>query len=302
MILVPLPGMTSLANGIARHLDAQVLPLDLHRFPDGESLVTLPDGLSGAEIALVASLRDPDRLALPLRFAAATARELGAVRVGLVAPYLGYMRQDRRFEAGQAISALLFAQFLGESFEWLVTVDPHLHRIAQLDDVFPMPTVRVPSASLIAAWVASEVPDAILLGPDSESQQWVADVAQMAGLAYEVLRKRRIGDRQVEVSAPEGADLSRGTPVILDDIASSGRTMVRAVERVLAAGAKPPVCVLIHAVFSDRAFDDILTAGAARVVTTDTIPHPSNAISVAECLAAAIQAAAFEGLAKEIRS
>lgn len=288
MIFVPFPEMISLANSIANHFGAQALPLGLHHFPDGESLVTLPEGLEGADVAVVASLRDPDRLALPLRFAAATARELGAVRVGLVSPYLGYMRQDRRFEPGQAVSAPLFARFLGECFDWLVTVDPHLHRIARLEDVFPIPAIGVVTAPLIAAWIAREVPDAILLGPDSESQQWVAEVARMTGRPYEVLRKKRTGDRQVEMTVPQTVDLGRGTPVILDDIASSGRTMVRAVEHVLAAGVQPPVCVLIHAVFSGRAFDDIRTAGAAHIVTTDTIPHPSNAISVAASVANAV--------------
>ena len=291
MILIPFPEMTPLAAEIASHLGTPSRPLDWHHFPDGESLVTLPDGLSGEDVAVVATLRDPDRLALPLRFASATAREMGAKRVGLVAPYLGYMRQDRRFRPGQSVSATLFSDFLSESFDWLVTVDPHLHRIARLEDVFPMPAVCVVAAPLIAAWIAREVPDAILLGPDSESQQWVAEVAKMAGRPYEVLRKKRTGDRRVVVSVPKSADLGRGTPVILDDIASSGRTMVRAIERVLAAGAPPPVSILIHAVFAGGAYDDILAAGAARVVTTDTIPHPSNVISVTDAIAEGVSTA-----------
>lgn len=157
-----------------------------------------------------------------------------------------------------------------------------------------MPAVRVVAAPLIAAWIAREVPDAILLGPDSESQQWVAEVARMAGRPYEVLRKTRTGDRQVVVSVPENADLGRGTPVILDDIASSGRTMARAIERVLAAGGRRPVSILIHAVFAAEAYDDILAAGAARVVTTDTIPHPSNGISVAEAVAEGVSTAGLQ--------
>lgn len=288
MILLPFPGMERLATDIAKTFGAAVQPVGLHRFPDGESLVTLPNDIVGKELAIVATLRDPDALALPLRFAAATARELGATRVGLIAPYLGYMRQDRRFTPGQAVSAPLFARFLGESFDWLVTVDPHLHRIARLEDVFPMPAIHVATAPLVAAWIADELPDAVLLGPDSESQQWVAEVAKLAGRPYEVLRKQRRGDRAVDITVPTSADLQRCRPVILDDIASSGRTMSQAVERVVAAGGAAPVCILIHAVFADDAHDDIRAAGAARIVTTDTIPHLSNAISVAGILASAI--------------
>ena len=291
MILVAFPEMMPLARDLAPALGADLgadpSALDWHHFPDGESLVTLPGDLDGADVALLASLRDPDHLALPLRFAAATARELGARRVGLIAPYLGYMRQDRRFKPGQAVTAPLFAQFLGESFDWLVTVDPHLHRIARLGDVFAMPAVRAVSAPVLADWIRTHVPDAVLLGPDSESQQWVAEVARLAGRPHEVLRKIRSGDRNVDVSVPHGATLRAGTPVILDDIASSGGTMARAVERLLDAGTAAPVCLVIHAVFADGAQESILAAGAARIISTDTIPHPSNAIKVAGLLAEA---------------
>ena len=287
MILIPFPEMKLLAETLAPAMGAEMRALDWHHFPDGESLMTLPGDLDGADVALLATLRNPDHLALPLRFASATAREIGARRVGLIAPYLGYMRQDRRFEAGQAVSARLFAQFLGESFDWLVTVDPHLHRIARLEEVFPIPAVRAVSAPLLANWIKTNRPDAVLLGPDSESQQWVAEVARLAGRPYEVLRKVRTGDRQVEVSVPDSAVLRDGTPVILDDIASSGRTLVRTIERLVAAGTRAPVCLVIHAVFAGSAHDDILAAGAARIITTDTIPHPSNAIGIADVLAEA---------------
>ncbi|MFV1878080.1 MULTISPECIES: ribose-phosphate diphosphokinase [Nioella] len=289
MILVPFPEMKTLARSLAPALDADLCPLDWHRFPDGESLMTLPDDMRDADVAILATLRDPDRLALPLRFAAQTARELGARNVGLIAPYLGYMRQDRRFRDGQAVSAKLFAGFLAESFDWLVTVDPHLHRIARLEDIFSIPAERVASAPLLAKWIRTNLPDAILLGPDSESQQWVAEVARLAARPYEVLRKIRTGDHEVDISVPESAALLEGTPVILDDIASSGRTMARAVEQLLAAGTGSPVCLAIHAVFAEGAHDVIMSAGAARIVTTDTIPHPSNAIGTAAVLAKSLR-------------
>ena len=284
MILVAFPEMRPLAEDLAPALGADLLALDWHHFPDGESLISLPGDLDGADVAFLATLRDPDRLALPLRFAAATAREMGARRVGLIAPYLGYMRQDRRFERGQAVSAPLFAQFLGESFDWLASVDPHLHRIARLQDVFPMPAIRAVSAPLLATWISTNLPDAVLLGPDSESQQWVAEVARLAGRPYEVLRKVRSGDRSVDVSVPESAALHEGTPVILDDIASSGVTMARAVERLLAAGTAAPVCLAIHAVFADGAQDTIMSAGAAGIISTDTIPHSTNVIGIVDIL------------------
>lgn len=290
------PGMEDLARAMANAVGGKVDDIEVHRFPDGESLVKLPEDCREADVALVATLHDPDPLALPLRFAAATARELGVRRVGLVAPYLAYMRQDRRFAPGQAVSAPLFARFIEESFDWLVTADPHLHRIGALAEIFAIPTQCVETAPLIAQWVRDNVPDAVLLGPDSESRQWVGMVAGLAGRPFEVLDKVRSGDRDVVVSVPQSEALHSGTPVILDDIASSGRTMIGAIERLKLAGTAAPVCVVIHAIFAGSAHDDILSAGAARIVSTDSIPHPSNAIQLASSLAgSAIELTARQG-------
>jgi ribose-phosphate pyrophosphokinase len=226
-------------------------------------------------------------MALPLRFAAATLREFGAASVGLVAPYLAYMRQDRRFDAGQAVSAALFADFVEESFDWLVTVDPHLHRIPRLDAVYRKPAVCVQAAPAIAAWIRAHVRDALLIGPDSESGQWVSHVAALAGVPFEVLEKTRRGDRDVSVSLPDAAAARGRQPVVVDDIMSSGHTIIETLRRLAGLGLKPAICIGIHAVFADRACDNILAAGAARVVTCDTIRHPSNGISVVEAVAAA---------------
>jgi len=288
-VLAPFPAMLPMGTLLAPLLGARVAPIDWRHFPDGESLITLNGDVAGCDLAILCTLQNPDLHMLPLRFAAATARELGADSVGLIAPYLAYMRQDRRFAAGQAVSAPLFAACLAESFDWLVTADPHLHRIPDLAALFPIPARRVVTAPALAEWIARHIAGPVLIGPDEESQQWVARVAALAGCPYEVLRKYRSGDREVEVSAPSGAALKAGTAVILDDIASSGRTLVKTIERLAPTRGSPPVCVVIHAVFAAGAHAGILAAGARRIVTTDSIPHESNGISIAPLLAEAVR-------------
>tara|TARA_R110002072_G_scaffold1655_1_gene13953 strand:+ start:679 stop:1572 length:894 start_codon:yes stop_codon:yes gene_type:complete len=283
-VIIVFPDMLPLAAKLTPLLGAEQLELEWRHFPDGESLLTLPPNLADRDVAFLATLRDPDRLALPLRFAAETARDLGAKSVGLIAPYLAYMRQDKRFHPGEAVSAPLFAAFLSDSFDWLVTIDPHLHRNSDLSRLFAIPVAHAATAPIIAGWINENIPDAVLLGPDSESQQWVAEVARLARCPYEVLRKVRRGDRAVDVSLPQSDVLGAGTPVILDDIASSGQTLVRTLMQLRALKADPAVCVIIHAVFAGSSYEDILAAGAARIVTTDTIPHSSNEISVAPML------------------
>ena len=284
-VLLPFPAQRAVAGSIALSLGARIGRLDWRRFPDGESLVTIDDALGDSDAVIVASLHHPDEMTLALRFAAATAREFGARSVGLIAPYLAYMRQDRRFHPGEAVSAPLFARFLEESFDWLVTVDPHLHRNPELSSLFRIPARRVAAAPVVADWIRSNVPGAIVIGPDSESDQWVSDIAGRARVPYQVLNKTRRGDRDVEVSLPDIAAARGHIPVIVDDIVSSGRTVIGTLGHLKRLGLPAAVCVAIHAVFAEDAYEQLLAAGAARVVSTDSINHPSNVISIAGLLA-----------------
>ena len=289
-VLLAFPELRALGAELAPRVGARLGALGWRRFPDGESLVTLDADLADADVLLLAGLRSPDSAALALRFAAETAREFGARSVGLVAPYLAYMRQDTRFHPGEAISAPLFARFLEQCVDWLVTVDPHLHRNPSLDRLFSIPARNVAAAPAIAAWVRDNVPDAILIGPDSESAQWVADIAARADVPYQVLAKTRQGDRSVSVSLADAVVARGRTPVVVDDIVSSGHTMLETLKHLSGLGLAPATCLVTHAVFSDDAHGNLLAAGAQRVVSTNTIPHPTNAISVAPFLAAACDA------------
>jgi ribose-phosphate pyrophosphokinase len=289
VLLLPFPGNEALTTRLAAELDAEVGTLTVRRFPDGESYVRFDTPVVGRSLGLVCTLRVPDRLASPVLFAASTARELGAARIGLVAPYLAYMRQDARFRAGEAVASRAFGQLLSHGIDWLATVDPHLHRHHDLSEVYQVPAAAVRAAPAVAAWIGAEVPSPLLIGPDGESAQWVDDVATRIAAPHVVLAKVRRGDRDVEVSAPEIAPWRDRTPVLLDDIISTARTMIATVGRLRAAGLPPPVCVGVHAVFADDAHAALLAAGASRVITSDTIPHPTNAIPTAALLAPPIR-------------
>ncbi len=239
-------------------------------------------------VVIVASLAQPDAKALPLLFAADAARDLGATRVLLAAPYLAYLRQDRRFNAGEAITSRTFAALVSTVFDAVATVDPHLHRYHSLGEIYRVPTRVVQSAPAIAAWIAANVDRPVLIGPDAESEQWVREVARGADAPFIVLQKIRRGDKDVEVSLPGTSALAGRQPVLIDDIVSSARTMIQAVANVRRVGLPPPVCIGVHALFCADAYDALLAAGPQRVLTCDTVPHASNAISVVPLLAAAV--------------
>lgn len=284
-----LPGNEALAGALACELDAERGALEVRRFPDGETYLRYDTPPAGRRVILACSLHHPDEQALPLLYAAATARELGAAAVGLVTPYLGYMRQDKRFRDGEALTSALFAKLLSPHIDWLVTVDPHLHRWTSLSQIYSVPSTVVPAAPLLAAWIVANADNPVLIGPDSESGQWVAAVARIAGAPHVVLEKNRRGDRDVSVSIPDAAALRGRTPVLVDDIISTGRTMIAAARHLREQGLPPPVCLGVHAVFSGDAHETMAGAGFSRIVSTNTIPHPSNGITVDTVLAVAVR-------------
>jgi ribose-phosphate pyrophosphokinase len=286
-ILLPLPGNDDMAHELAHALGADLGQIQLHSFPDGESYVRLLSEVSGRDVALVCTLDRPDRKLLPLLFAAATARELGATRIGLVAPYLAYMRQDKRFKSGEAVTSRQVAGLLSSAVDWLVTVDPHLHRYGSLAPLYSCRTQVLHAAPLISEWIKSHVESPVVIGPDSESEQWVAAVAHDAGATYAVLQKQRHGDRDVDITLSAPIDLAGKTPVLVDDIISSGRTMVAAAQLLAKRSGKPPVCVAVHGIFADDA-DKLLAQAGATVVTCNTIRHASNGIDVRSLVAAGI--------------
>ena len=285
-----LPGSEQMARELASRLDGERGALTLRRFPDGEDYVRLDTPVANRSVLLVCTLDRPDGKIMPLVFAAGGAKDMGAAAVGLVAPYLAYMRQDKRFNPGEAITSRIFASLLSSRFDFLVTVDPHLHRYHSLADIYSVPAEVVHAAPAVAKWIKDNVTAPVLVGPDSESEQWVADVARQAQAPYLVLEKIRRGDRDVEVSIPDAARWRDRTPVLVDDIISTARTMIETVSHLRRTGMAAPVCVGVHAVFAGTAYDDLVQAGAAKVVTCNTIEHRSNAIDLVLDLATAASA------------
>jgi ribose-phosphate pyrophosphokinase len=275
IVLYPFPGANAQAGSIAEALrgraDVSVGGCALHRFPDGETMVRVDPPPPGSQAVMVCSLNGPDAKTVPLLMAAATLRELGALQVGLVAPYLAYMRQDKRFEPGQAVSARIYGQLLSAHFDWLVTVDPHLHRIHDLAEVYALRSRVLHAAPRMAEWIAAEVEKPVIIGPDGESAQWAADVAERAGAPVLVVRKTRNGDEDVRSTIPDLHRHPDRTPVLIDDIVSSGRTLAAALDHLRAQHARPPLCVAVHGLFAVDALDVIRAAGAARIAVTDTV-------------------------------
>lgn len=291
-LIMAMPGNQKLAGELAAKLGWDLGYVEIRQFPDGETYLRLATSPAGRAVALVCTLDHPNDKLLSLLFAAATARELQASKVGLVSPYLAYMRQDRRFKPGEAVTSRQVAHLLSDAFDWLVTVDPHLHRYGSLADIYSIPTRVIHAAPLISHWIRTYVANPLIVGPDSESEQWVAAVANDANAPHAVLEKIRHGDRNVEIKLRVLDRWKGRTPVLVDDIISSGRTMLEAIRLLTAQGWSTPVCIAVHGLFADGA-GQLLAQAGARVVTSNSVPHATNDIDLTPLLAEASSKIAY---------
>lgn len=289
MLILAFPDYLPQAQRLAASLNLPVKEVFLHHFPDGESLVRLPVDLP-EHVIVCRSLNQPNDKLIELMLTANTARQLGAKRLTLVAPYLCYMRQDIANQPGEAVSQRIVGQLLADLFDDVITVDPHLHRISSLDQAIPLQNaVSLTAADPIARFLKQRLSHAVLLGPDDESEQWVAAIADKIGFDYAVATKRRSGDQNVSVTLP-AFDFADKNVVIIDDMASTGRTLAQAAELLMAAGAGQVSAVVTHPLFCGDAEQHINKAGVGYIWSSDSISHPTACIYLNELLAQAVKA------------
>ena len=259
--------------------------LTLHTYPDGETSIVFDSDVKNRNIIFLATLDRPNTKILPLIFSAETAKSLGATSIGLIAPYLAYMREDKQFVPGGSITSHYFSALLSQHFSWMITVDPHLHRIHNLSEVYSISTTVLHAIEPIADWININIENPLIIGPDQESEQWVKSIADKINSPYILLNKNRKGDREIEVTLPSLENFKNNTPVLVDDIISSGRTMIEPLKQLKKVAQCSIVCIGVHAVFADNAYQDILNAGASQIVTCNTIQHFSNQIDIGLLLA-----------------
>lgn len=286
-ILIPYHDPGGLAHQLISHFPARIEPVQFRRFPDGESYVRFDSVVRDQEVCIVAA---PllDEMLPGLWFLCDLLRQLGVGSISLLVPYLPYMRQDQAFYPGETISARSFAGLLSSMADQVITVDPHLHRIHRLDEIFTIPTHAIHTASFLSVYLRTHFTNALVIGPDSESEQWAAAVAHGAGLPYVICTKVRHGDREVEVAGEISPELHSRTPVVVDDILSTGRTLGKVADFLRNTGLPAPVCIAVHGVCAGDALDFLKNAGYRQILTTNTLPNPVACLDITPVIAKAL--------------
>lgn len=280
------------AQALARELALPLHRIECRKFPDGESLVRIQADAASVETAIIfRSLNDPNTKLVELLLAEAALRGNGAQRVMLLAPYLGYMRQDIAFTPGEAVSQRVIGRLIAEHFDGLLTVDPHLHRTGSLGEIAPaIVAIAIRAApALVTALRYDFEPGTILIGPDRESLSWVRDIAEPLGAEMLIGEKCRSGDRDVALALP-GIERVHGRPaIIVDDLVSSGSTLVGCAAMLHAAGATRVEALVTHCLADAADLARLHAAGIDRIRASDSVPTPVATIPLAGVLGDAIR-------------
>ncbi len=274
---------------LAAHLKLPYEEVKIHHFPDGESKITLPQNLP-EHIIICRSLNHPNDKLVELLIAADAARVAGVKHITLVAPYLCYMRQDIAFHPGEAVSQKIIGKILAQHFDALFTIDPHLHRIKTLPEAVPLKeAIALTATHPMSDFLQTHFNNPVIVGPDAESVQWVAEICEQNHWQYQVASKQRLGDSDVKVTLPEFSYENRDV-VIVDDIASTGKT-IEGAAKIIQQFRPASLSVLVtHAFFVDKAIADIQALGVKNIWSSDAIAHVTNAFSVMPHIADSIKA------------
>lgn len=292
MIIIGCSHGKHIGNNIAKKLKASYSGLEVKKFPDGETKVRFPADVRGKDVVLVQSFYgdvkgDVNDCVIEAIFAASTAKELGAKKVFLAAPYFPYLRQDKRFKPGESVSLKIMAGLVDRYFDKVFVIDPHLHREAKLSHIFKINSNNLTSNPLIAEYIKKNIKNPLIVGPDWESYKWAQRVAEKIGCEHVILEKVRYSGRKVKVKLNRKIELDNKSVVFVDDIISTGNTILGAAKNIRKLGAKKFSCVAVHGIFVEDALEKLRKANI-NVVTTNTIPNKVAKIDVSVVVAEAL--------------
>lgn len=274
---------------IAKRLKSRHSILSTDKFPDGELRIRFFSGLRNQNAFLVQSFySNVSDCIIEAILAAKTAKELKAKKVALIAPYFPYMRQDKQFHKGEAISQKIISGIFDNYFDAVYLMDPHLHRKKRLEDIFKTKSKKLTANNLIAEYINKNIKNPVIIGPDEESYKWAKNVADMLGAESRILKKKRHSSYHVEVKLNKNIDLKNKNAVIVDDIISTGHTIIETAKILRKLGARKIYCICVHGIFAGDALNK-LKKMKIEVISTNTIPNKAAKIDVSGVIAESLK-------------
>ncbi len=290
MIIIGCSHGRHLAAKAAKKLKKPYSELKVNKFPDGELYVRFMKNVKNKAVVLIQSFYDDiNNCLIEVLFAANTAKELGAKKVILVAPYFPYLRQDKRFNPGECVSIKVIGKFIDKVFDRVYIIDPHLHRQRTLNHLFKTKAIRLTSNPSIASYIKKTIKNPIIIGPDWESYKWAGKVADIIGCECHILKKKRYTGRKVKVTINDKIDFKNKNIVLIDDIISTGNTLIEAIKNLKKLGARKFNIITVHGIFVENALEKLRKTNA-KVMTTNSIPNTVSKIDLSYLIAEHLKA------------
>ena len=277
-----------LAIELSQLMGLELVSVEIKKFPDGETYVRILGEVSGRDVVYINSLqRSPNESLIETLLTLDALRDLGAARLIAVIPYMSYARQDSRFNPGEAISVQTIAKlFKSMRLDHLVTVDMHLHRITDPSSLFGANFHNITGVRELAKYIKRNysVENTVVIGPDEEAEQWAKIMAEdLGGLEYGVLKKTRLTAEKVAVVA-EGLNVQGKNVIIVDDIISTGGTIVEAVNTLRNLGAREIYVTTVHPLLIGNAYAKLLRLNLRDLVGTNSVLSPISKVSIAPAI------------------
>ncbi|HJJ92535.1 MAG TPA: ribose-phosphate diphosphokinase [Methanocorpusculum sp.] len=268
-----------LAARVAHCLKCRVAEIKYNTFPDGEQYVRVMD--LDEDMVIVASTVDLQSiLQVILMLDACEGKQ-----TTLVLPYMGYARQDKRFNDGEPISARALARVFSEGADQIFTVNIHDPSVLEY---FKCPTENISLAHEIGRYIQTMNPEVpLVLAPDAGAWEFARMVASIGRWDCDHLEKTRFSGFEVKIS-PKHLDAKDRDCIIVDDIIATGGSMATAACMLRDLGAASVRAIGVHGVFASGGYVKLIQAGVVDIATSDTIENASSSFTASIAIADAI--------------
>jgi ribose-phosphate pyrophosphokinase len=280
MIVVSGSQSQNLAFKVAKLLNTKLTRVEYKRFPDNEIYVRVVDEINDDEAVIINTQKNQNDAIVETILLCDALRDEGVKNITLVAPYLAYARQDKKFNPGEAISIRALAKIYSNIVDKLITINPHETHIKEF---FTIPFIYGDAIPKLAEYVKDKLENPIVLAPDKGALEFAKTASEILNAEYDYLEKTRLSPTEIQI-APKTLDAKDRDVLIIDDIISTGGTMATAVKLLKEQGAKKIIAACVHPVLIGDALNKLYSAGVEEVVGTDTYLSEVSKVSVAEII------------------
>ena len=277
-----------LAKRIARRLKAKYVDADTRTFPDGESKITFRHNLKKSVVLVVQSTYPPvDTNLLQILSIISEAKKISS-KIYAIMPYMGYARQDRQFLNGEIVTMSVVAKMLqAAGAKKIIAVDIHSKTALRH---FKIPTENVSAIPELAKYLKKlELKNPIVVSPDTGGSlraKKFADILKSDFITLKKSRNRKTG--KVSIRSTK-ADVNGKDLIIVDDIISTGGSVVKATQFLKKQKCKRIFVVCTHGLLIGDAEKNIKKAGVTQIISTNTIPRSISKVDVSGVIAQAVQ-------------